>query len=76
MPKQEGELGLNRMMDWNRAAVMKHIWNLFTQSGSLWVAWVHDFLLKGMCFWSIKIPLDSSWGWRTIFKLRQKAIIF
>jgi hypothetical protein len=37
-PKQEGGLGLKRVEDWNRAAVMKHIWNLFTQAGSLWVA--------------------------------------
>ena len=37
-PKQEGGLGLKRVEDWNRAAVMKHIWNLFTQAGSPWVA--------------------------------------
>lgn len=36
-PKQGG-LGLKRVEDWNRAAVMKHIWNLFTQAGSPWVA--------------------------------------
>jgi hypothetical protein len=39
-PKQEGGLGLKRIEKWNTAAVLKHIWHLFTQAGSLWVAWV------------------------------------
>uniref|UniRef100_A0A2N9EXA1 Reverse transcriptase zinc-binding domain-containing protein n=1 Tax=Fagus sylvatica TaxID=28930 RepID=A0A2N9EXA1_FAGSY len=73
LPKQEGGLGLKRVEDWNRAAVMKHIWNLFTQAGSLWVAWVSSELLKGRSFWIVKIPQDCSWGWRKLLKLRSEA---
>jgi hypothetical protein len=30
-------------------AVLKNIWSLFTQSGSLWVAWIHRHLIKDIC---------------------------
>jgi hypothetical protein len=73
LPKQEGGLGLKRVEDWNKAIVMKHIWNLFTQVGSLWVAWVHCELLKGRSFWIVKIPQDCTWGWRKLLNLRPVA---
>ena len=47
LPKKEEGLGLKIVEDWNKAAVMKHIGNLFTQAGSLWMAWVKGELLKG-----------------------------
>ncbi len=73
LPKQEGGLGLKRVEDWNKAVAMKHIWNLFTQAGSLWVAWVHCELLKGRSFWTVKIPQDCTWGWRKLLNLRPAA---
>jgi hypothetical protein len=39
-PKTEGGLGLKRVEEWNKAAIMRHIWNLFAKTGSFWVAWV------------------------------------
>jgi hypothetical protein len=62
-----------KAITWNKEAVFKHIWSLFTNSGSLWVAWVHDSLLKGKSFWTIKIPQDCTWGWRTLLKLREEV---
>ncbi|GKV25846.1 hypothetical protein SLEP1_g35229 [Rubroshorea leprosula] len=41
--------------------------------GSIWVAWVKEYLLKGKSFWSIQIPNDASWSWRKILKLRSLA---
>jgi hypothetical protein len=38
VPKCEGGWGLKRIEDWNKAAIMKHMWNLFAQAGSIWVA--------------------------------------
>ena len=52
---------------------MKHIWSLFTNAGSLWVAWVHANLLKGKCFWTVKIPQECTWSWRAILNLRDGA---
>lgn len=64
LPEKEG--GLKRVEDWNKATVIKHIWKLFTQAGSLWV-------LKGRSFWTVRIPQECSWGWRKLLKLRSEA---
>lgn len=56
MPKGEGGLGLRKLVDWNEAAILRHLWYLFNRSGSLWVAWVHTNLIKGRNFWLLKIP--------------------
>ena len=73
LPKQGGGLGLKRVHDWNKASILKHIWHLFTKSGSLWVAWVHENLLKGKCFWTVKKHQDCTYGWRTMLKLQEEA---
>jgi hypothetical protein len=61
-PKNEGGLGIKRIEEWNRVAMLKHIWSLFAQSGSLWVAWVHSYWLKGSSLWNIAIPKVCSWN--------------
>jgi len=60
LPKKEGGLGLKRLEVWNQAAIMRHILLLFTRAGSLWVAWVLKYLLKGRSFWEVKVPQGSS----------------
>ncbi|GKV49366.1 hypothetical protein SLEP1_g56121 [Rubroshorea leprosula] len=72
-PKQEGGLGLRSLTHWNVTCIMRFIWMLFTKAGSIWVAWVHEYLLKGCSFWSIRVPSDASWGWRKLLNLRQQA---
>jgi hypothetical protein len=68
LPKAEGGLGLRRLEEWNIAAVIRHIWALFAKSGSIWVAWMKRNLLKGRCFWSLKIPQVGSWCWKKLLK--------
>ena len=36
----------------------------------MWCLWVKSYLIKGKCFWKIKIPNDPSWVWRKILSLR------
>ena len=67
---RSGGLGLKKLQDWNRVDVTKHIWDLFIDAGSLWVAWVHTYLLQGKNFWYVHIPNNCSGGWRKILKLR------
>lgn len=38
-----------------------------------WVAWVRANLLKGRCFWMVKVPQNCSWCWRKILKMRDVA---
>ena len=63
-------MGLKRIEEWNRATVMKHIWHLFTQAGSLWVAWVQDELLKGRSFWTVNIPQFLFLGLEKIVEIK------
>jgi hypothetical protein len=76
LPKKEGGLGLKRLEVWNNASMLRHVWSLFARSGSIWVAWVKEYLLKGRSFWNISIPQSCSWSWRKLLKLRPLAKLF
>jgi len=73
VPRKEGGLGLKRKEDWNKAAMLRHIWNLFSRTGSLWVAWVKEIWLRGRSFWQIPISQSCSWSWKQLLKLRNLA---
>jgi len=72
-PKKDNGLGIKKLDEWNRAAIMRHILILFAQAGSLWVAWMNVNLLKGYRFWHIKTPHSCSWSWRKLLKFRVEA---
>jgi hypothetical protein len=71
--KKEGGLGLKELEIWNISSIMRHIWSLFAKFGSICVAWVQEYLLKGKSFWSVSIPQNSSWNWRKLLKIRGLA---
>ena len=48
--------GWKGLWDWYRATITKHIWSSLMQAGSLWVAWIHKYLLNGKIFWDVKPP--------------------
>ncbi|XP_062169099.1 uncharacterized protein LOC133875111 [Alnus glutinosa] len=72
-PKKEGGLGLKDLESWKTSAIMRHIWVMFARSGSLWVAWVQAYLLKGKSFWNVSTPQNGSWCWRKLLKFRHLA---
>jgi hypothetical protein len=55
-PKCEGDLGLRRLEDWNKAAIMVIIRSLFVQAGSLWVTWVRANLLRAKASTLLNFP--------------------
>jgi hypothetical protein len=59
-PKKKGGLGLKDVEIWNISSMMRHIWRIFAKFGSIWVAWVHEYLLKGRSFWNASILNNSS----------------
>ena len=71
VPRNEGGLGFKGMEVWNKAAIAKHIWSLFSWGGevSMWCQWVKSYLLRSKSFWDVKIPSDLSWVWRKILYL-------
>ena len=73
LPKEEGGIGLRRVKDWNDAAIMKHIWNLFYRKESIWVAWVREVILRQGSVSNARIPSRCSWSWRKILQLRDRV---
>ena len=61
------------MLSWNRACVIQNIWSLITQAGSLWIAWINAYVLKGRSFWQVSPMQNSSWNWRKLLQLRSHA---
>lgn len=40
-PRTMGGLGLKDLNVWNKANIARQIWLIFSESGSLWIAWVN-----------------------------------
>lgn len=65
-PLKEGGLGIKRIQDWNRAAILKHIWRLLTDQSSIWSSWVRSvegslFLAYPSYFWGfVVLEKDSA----------------
>ncbi|XP_074364603.1 uncharacterized protein LOC141705609 [Apium graveolens] len=50
-----------------------HIWNLVSESCSLWVKWIHAYRLRRRNFWDIPVAWDASWSWKNILALREEV---
>lgn len=73
-PKAAGGLGLRRLENMNQVFGLKLIWLLFAGTGSLWVAWIEKWILRGRIFWSTTdFRATGSWIWRRLTKLRDLA---
>lgn len=71
-PKKEGGLGIRRLWDCNRAAMLKQIWLLFLDKEALWCKWIHSTFLKDKNFWVAKKPTICSWAWKKLLSLRSE----
>lgn len=45
-PKTEGGLRVHNLVIWNKACMLKLIWLLFFEAGSIWVAWFTETVLN------------------------------
>lgn len=45
-PKAEGGLGLRSLKEWNKASMLRHLWALCKKQDTLWVKWVHSYIIK------------------------------
>lgn len=62
-------MGFRVLRDWNKAAMAKHIWALALKGDTLWIKWVHTYVIKNQCLWSMPIPVTASWTIQKIFNL-------
>ena len=61
------------MFSWNQACILQNIWAIISKSGSLWIAWLQAYVLKGRSFWQQSATQNSSWCWKKLIKLRPLA---
>ncbi|XP_024976218.1 uncharacterized protein LOC112514118 [Cynara cardunculus var. scolymus] len=48
-----GGLGIKRLSIWNRALLVKHVWDVVRRRDSLWVSWIYGQYLRSSHFWMI-----------------------
>ncbi|GAV73233.1 hypothetical protein CFOL_v3_16719 [Cephalotus follicularis] len=68
----EGGLGFKDMRTWNRALLLKQVWDILMNQ-SLWARWCHVYLIKESNFWVMPANGLHSWSWRQILLLRPVA---
>lgn len=71
--KSEGGLSIHDATLWNEAAILKQVWWIASKKDSLWLKWVNEVYLKKENIWDIQCKPDSSWPWKQILKMRDKA---
>lgn len=59
-PKGEGGLGLQDLESWNLACELRNLWDVIICAGSLWVAWIEAYILKGNSIWHVEIKQNCS----------------
>lgn len=70
-PKKEGGLRFRSLKYWNRAAMSKLLWAIASKADTLWIRWIHTYLFKDQCLWTMNTPTNASWTIRKLFNLRQ-----
>ncbi|KAL0561777.1 hypothetical protein IC582_002218 [Cucumis melo] len=72
LPFEEGGLGIRDGPSWNIVNTLKILWLMLTNSGSLWVAWMEAYILKGKSLWDVDSRVGRSWCLRAILRKREK----
>ncbi|GJT04720.1 RNA-directed DNA polymerase, eukaryota, reverse transcriptase zinc-binding domain protein [Tanacetum coccineum] len=73
-PKENGGLGFKPIDQWNKALLIKHLWNVANKKDTLWVKWVNMYKVGNGCSvslwhdsWSMLPTLDTFIRRREIF---------
>ncbi|XP_074318812.1 uncharacterized protein LOC141655642 [Silene latifolia] len=69
-PKKERGLRLKQDIMWNKAAVGKLVWWIYTKPDLLRVKWVNNIYLKGSAWQDYSPSTNSSWYWRKICQVK------
>ncbi|XP_019258106.1 PREDICTED: uncharacterized protein LOC109236386 [Nicotiana attenuata] len=67
-PKTKGGLNVTDLNTWNRAALLKHLWNIGKKKDKLWIKWVHAYYIKGRKPWEVDAK-QASWIIRKILQV-------
>ncbi|XP_070018870.1 uncharacterized protein [Nicotiana sylvestris] len=54
-PKSAGGLNITDILIWNRAALIKHIWNIDKKKDRVWIQWIYTYYFKQQVVWNVKV---------------------
>ncbi|KAK4737144.1 hypothetical protein R3W88_000841 [Solanum pinnatisectum] len=60
-PHAAGGLNIMDLCLWNRAAILKQLWNIARSKECLWIQWVHTYFIRRQHIETIQIPKSASW---------------
>ncbi|KAG2290102.1 hypothetical protein Bca52824_049706 [Brassica carinata] len=75
-PKKEGGLGLRRLEEFQQVFNLKRVWNFFSGSGSLWVAWLHSNVFSRRCYWMTADSQRLSPTVRSMIRIKETVAEF
>ncbi|KAL0283803.1 UNVERIFIED_CONTAM: hypothetical protein Sradi_7216300 [Sesamum radiatum] len=68
-PKEEGGLGIRRVLFMNQALMLRLIWRILQRDPrSIWVAWVLRYRLRSQTLWTSSVTA-APWCWWKLLKL-------
>ncbi|CAK8569926.1 unnamed protein product [Lathyrus sativus] len=73
-PKIKGRLNIVNLEIWNKACLIKLLWNLHGKSDTMWIKWIHYYYVKDQDIWSMAVKNNSLWVMKSILKLRNIVI--
>jgi len=73
LPKEEGGLGLKRLLEWNDVGLLRLFWLVVAEGNALWVKCIRQKYLKTRSIWLARPPSTSSWAWKGILRVRDIA---
>lgn len=67
-PKATGDLNIIDLQQWNKATILKQLWNLAKKKDKLWITWIHAYYLKDRKPWEVQNK-KTSWIVGKYYKL-------
>ncbi|KAL8171201.1 hypothetical protein V2J09_023005 [Rumex salicifolius] len=74
-PKSEGGLGFKDLQAWNKACIARSIFEITTDTPTLWLSWIKHHYIKRTNFWDLQATDASSWSWRSIIRIKNELRI-
>ncbi|CAL1400213.1 unnamed protein product [Linum trigynum] len=68
--RHDGGLGNRNFHIWNKACVLRHVSDVLTSGGSLWVTWVQRYWLKQNSFLDLSPTSAVTCFWKKMLKCR------